>query len=83
MQSRLTIQDGFLAAGEISKSKDGKKINSCPDLRETINRTKNNSILSNANTFIDKAHKMSILFAKHGECAELQYETVYKIDVCP
>ena len=81
-KSRLTIQDGFLATGEISKSMDGRGTNSCPDLHAMINCTKNDDMLSNANDFMDKACEMSRLYIKQGECTELQCGTVLKIDAC-
>ena len=58
-KSRITIQDGFISTGEISKSLDGKGINSCPDLHAMIKCTKNKSILNNVNAYVDKLHKMA------------------------
>ena len=81
-KSRLTIQDGFLATGETSKSLDGKGINSCPDSHAMINCTKNNDVLINVKDFIDKTHKTSKLCTIQGECTELQRGTVLKIDTC-
>ena len=82
-KSRITIQDGFISTGEISKSLDGKGINSCPDLHAMIKCTKNKSMLNNVNSYIDKVHKMARSCVRQGDCTEEQYGTVFNVDRCP
>ena len=49
-KSKDTIQDGLVSTGDISRTRDGKGANSCPDLCQIIKYTKNSIILRDKNT---------------------------------
>ena len=69
-KSRKTIQDRFLATGQISRSFDSKEINSCSDLRTLIKCTKNMSVLHNIEKYAKKVYLASQFYKHYRELSE-------------
>lgn len=66
-KSRKTAQDSFLATSEISRSQDGKGINSCLNLHALMNCAKNLNALNNADSCAKTAYSASHSFTEKGE----------------
>ena len=69
-KNRMTTQDGFLAEGQISRSLDGKGINSCPNLHAMTKFTKNICVLHNMDKCDKKACPASQSCAKDSELSK-------------
>ena len=59
-----------MATGQISKSLDGKGLNSCPDLHAMTKCVKNASVLHNMENFEKKACPTSRSHARDGDLSE-------------
>ena len=69
-KSRKTTQDSLLATGQISKSWDGKGLDSCPGLHTMTKCIKNTSVLHIMDKFEKRAHPASRSHAHDGELSE-------------